>query len=62
MKVTIEYQIIGREQKYPHTSEEVYIPDDWTDEQIKVWYEEKHHNICGIGIKVINITRFYNEI
>ena len=54
MKVSIEYQIIGREQKYPHTSEEVYVSDDWSFEKISAWYEQKHHNI-GQGIKVINI-------
>jgi hypothetical protein len=54
MKVSIEYQIIGREQKYPHTSEEVYVSDDWSFEHISAWYEQRHHNI-GQGIKVINI-------
>ena len=54
MKVSIEYKIIGREQKYPHTSEEVYVSDDWSFEQISAWYEQRHHNI-GQGIKVINI-------
>jgi hypothetical protein len=56
MKVSIEYQIIGREQKYPHTSEEVYVSDDWSFEQISAWYEQRHHNI-GQGIKVINIEK-----
>lgn len=58
MKVSIEYKIIGSNKKYPEISENVYVPDDWTDEQIKKWYEEKHHNICGIGIKVINIEKY----
>jgi len=45
MKVSIEYIVIGREKKYPDVSSEVYIPDNWTDEQIKTWYEERHHNL-----------------
>lgn len=58
MKVSIEYKIIGSNKKYPEIAENVYVPDDWTDEQIKEWYEEKHHNICGIGVEVINIEKF----
>lgn len=45
MMVKIEYIVIGREKKYPDVSEEVYVSDTWTDEQIKNWYEERHHNI-----------------
>lgn len=55
MKVLIEYQVIGREQKYPLVSGEVYVSSDWTIEQIKSWYEERHHNLGGKGVKVINI-------
>lgn len=58
MKVSIEYKIKGSNKKYPEIAENVYVPDDWTDEQIKEWYEEKHHNICGIGIEVINIEKY----
>lgn len=58
MKVSIEYKIIGSNKKYPEIAENVYVPDDWTDEQIKEWYEEKHHNICGIGVEVINIEKY----
>lgn len=45
MKVLIEYIVIGREKKYPDVASEVYVPDNWTDEQIKTWYEKRHHNI-----------------
>ena len=55
MKVLIEYVVIGREKKYPDVASEVYVPDNWTDEQIKTWYEERHHNLGGKGVKVINI-------
>lgn len=40
MKVSIEYKIKGSNKKYPEIAENVYVPDDWTDEQIKEWYEE----------------------
>ncbi len=58
MKVSIEYKIKGSNKKYPEISENVYVPDDWTEEQIKEWYEEKHHNISGIGVEVINIEKY----
>ena len=45
MKVSVEYIVIGREKKYPDVSGEVYVPDNWTDEQIKKWFEERHHNV-----------------
>jgi len=61
MKVLIEYCVKGSKKKYPDVAYEVYVPDDWTDEQIKEWYEEKHHNICGIGVEVINIEK-ENEV
>ena len=57
MKVLIEYVVIGREKKYPNVASEVYIPDNWTDEHIKTWYEEKHHNIGGKGVKVVKIEK-----
>ena len=53
MKVLIEYVVIGREKKYPDVASEVYVPDNWTDEQIKTWYEERHHNVGGKGVKVV---------
>lgn len=58
MKVSIEYKIIGSNKKYPEIAENVYVLDDWSEEQIKEWYEEKHHNICGIGVEVINIEKY----
>ena len=60
MRITIEYIVNGSKKKYPDVSAEVYVPDDWTTEQIKEWYEERHHNICGLGIEVINIE--INEV
>ena len=65
MKVSIEYNVKGSKKKYPdvafvypmHLNPKVYVPDDWSDEQIKEWYEERHHNICGIGVEVINIEK-----
>ena len=58
MKVSIEYKIIGSNKKYPEIAENVYVLDDWSEEQIKEWYEEKHHDICGIGVEVINIEKY----
>lgn len=40
MKVSIEYVVIGREKKYPDVAGEVFVPDEWTEEQIKKWFEE----------------------
>lgn len=55
MKVSIEYVVIGREKKYPDVAGEVFVPDEWTEEQIKKWFEERHHNLGGKRVKVINI-------
>lgn len=57
MKVSIEYQVIGSKKKYPDVASEVFVPDDWSDDKIKEWYAEKHKNICGLGVEVINIER-----
>ena len=56
MKVSIEYKVKGSKKKYPDVAQEVFVPDDWTIEQIKDWFEKRHHNICGVGVNVININ------
>ena len=55
MKVSVEYIVIGREKKYPDVSSEVYVPDNWSDEQIKKWFEERHHNLGRKGVIVVNV-------
>lgn len=55
MKVSIEYIVIGREKKYPDVSSEVYVPDEWSNEKIKEWFEDRHHNIGGKGVKVVKV-------
>lgn len=56
MKVFIEYVVIGREKKYPDVAGEVFVPDEWIEEQINKWFEEKHHNLGYKGVTVINIV------
>ena len=57
MKIAITYKV---ENYSPRTSENVYIPDDWSDEFITLWYIVRHRHLKDL--KVINITRYYNEI
>lgn len=54
MKVSIEYVVIGREKKYPDIAGEVFVPDEWTNEKIKEWFEEIYHNLGVKGVKFIN--------
>ena len=54
MKVSIEYIVIGREKKYLDVDWKVFIPDEWSNEKIKEWFEDRHHNIGGKCVKVIN--------
>ena len=61
MKVSIEYRVIGSKKKNSDYANEVYVPDGWTVDQIKEWYEDKHHSLFGIGVEVINIE-IENEV
>ena len=54
MKVSIEYIVIGREKKYLDVDWKVFIPDEWSNEKIKEWFEEIYHNLGVKGVKFIN--------
>ena len=57
MKVRIDYVPISEATRraYPDVAYEVYVPDEWTDEHITEWYEQRHSNIHHQGVKVINV-------
>lgn len=42
---------------YPEISYDVFVDDNWSDEQIKSWYETKHLNVHHKGITVVQIIR-----
>ena len=59
MNVSIEYHPMADmdRMKYPDVATGVFCPDDWTDAEIRSWYENRHRHLHHDGINVVKISR-----